>query len=81
MEVETFKESAIRKKDLYHQLIPKPKPDLCKIPNKNIFAKELVRSAHEFTKPVTKTSSKIQDPKSLIKLSAISSMETNGQKL
>lgn len=42
---------------------PKPKTDLDGIPDKNPWGNRLVRLAYKFTKSVTKTGSKMHEPK------------------
>lgn len=44
-------------------LDPKPKTNLGRTLGENLLKKQLIRSMYEFAKLVTKTSSKIQEPK------------------
>ena len=62
MEVKTLNKSSMRTEGPQNQLIQRPRTNLSGRTDEN-FSKELVILIHEFTKSVTKTSSKVQELK------------------
>lgn len=48
---------------IYPPRDPKPKTDLGRASGKNLLGDGLIRPAYEFAKSVTKTSSKVREPK------------------